>query len=138
MKNFVIFMAQFFIVFGNLIAQAPDTLWSKIHNITDDIDEGKCLRKTIDGGYIITGSCVPDGVVSYVDVLLLKTDASGNILWTKTFGRDFFLKKGFRLSRPLMKVISSEGALFCKELKSCFFCKKFKQFLHPSVLIIHQ
>jgi len=83
MKSFVLFIAQFFIIFGNLFAQIPDTLWSKIHDITDDIDEGKFVQRTMDGGYIITGSCVPDGGVSYVDVLLLKTDASGNILWTK-------------------------------------------------------
>ncbi len=90
MKNFAIFMIQFFIVIGNLIAQTPDTLWSKIHDITDDIDEGKCVRQTIDSGYIITGSCVPDGLISYIDVLLLKTDASGNIQWTKTYDNDFF------------------------------------------------
>ena len=83
MKSFVLFIAQFFIIFGNLFAQIPDTLWSKIHDITDDIDEGKCIRQTMDGGYIIIGSCVPDGLDTHADVLLLKIDALGNILWTK-------------------------------------------------------
>ena len=41
---------------SSIVAQVPDTIWSKIHNITNDIDEGKCIRQTIDGGYIITGS----------------------------------------------------------------------------------
>jgi|GEM_PF-1994187 len=90
MKNFKIFIIAFFIAVGNLFAQTPDLLWSKIYDITEDIDEGKSVRQTLDGGYIITGSCVPDGMVSYIDVLLLKTDASGNIVWTKTFDRNFF------------------------------------------------
>jgi hypothetical protein len=73
------------------LPQNPDTIWTKIHGISSqgDIDEGICVRQTMDGGYIITGSCVPDGLVSYIDVLLLKTDASGNIIWTKTYGKDF-------------------------------------------------
>jgi formylglycine-generating enzyme required for sulfatase activity len=55
MKNTVIYITSCFIVYGSLIAQAPDTLWSRIHDITPDIDEGKCIRETTDGGYIITG-----------------------------------------------------------------------------------
>jgi len=71
--------------------QTPDTLWTKIHSISPngDIDDPKCIRQTDDGGYIITGSCVPDGLVSHVDVLLLKTDPLGNIVWTKAYGKDF-------------------------------------------------
>jgi hypothetical protein len=76
-------------VSGNNFAQAPDTLWSKIYGITLDIDQGKCVRQTLDGGLIITGSCVPNGMVSHIDLLLLKADASGNIIWTKTYGRNF-------------------------------------------------
>ena len=90
MKKLMITLIMSFSLCGNSFAQAPDTLWSKIHAITIDIDEGKCVRQTNDGGYIITGSCVPDGLVSYVDVLLLKTDPSGNIVWTRTYGKDFF------------------------------------------------
>jgi hypothetical protein len=73
------------------IAQMPDIVWSKIHSISPDgdIDDGRCIWQTNDGGYIITGACVPDGLVSHVDVLLLKTDPLGNIEWTKTYGRDF-------------------------------------------------
>jgi hypothetical protein len=75
----------------NLFPYTPDTLWTKIHSISPngDIDDGKCVRQTNDGGYIITGSCVPDGLVSHVDILLLKTGLLGNIVWTKTYGKDF-------------------------------------------------
>ncbi|MDH4211782.1 MAG: T9SS type A sorting domain-containing protein [candidate division WOR-3 bacterium] len=72
-------------------AQYPDTLWSRIHSISPagDIDDGKCIRQTIDGGYIITGACVPNGMVSAADVLLLKTDSLGQIQWVNSFGIEF-------------------------------------------------
>ena len=71
--------------------QTPDTLWTKIHSISPngDIDDPKCVRQTNDGGFIITGTCVPNGLVSHGDVLLLKTDQLGNIVWTKTYGKGF-------------------------------------------------
>jgi len=92
MKILLLLIAMLFSFQAGPIAQTPDLLWSKIHSISPggDIDDGRCIWQTNDGGYIITGSCVPDGLVSHVDVLLLKTDPLGNIEWTKPFGRDFF------------------------------------------------
>jgi hypothetical protein len=83
---------------GNTFAQAPDTIWSKIHDIFDDIDEGECVRQTSDGGYIITGSCAPNGLVSHIDLLLTKTDTLGNIIWTKTYAREF-VESGFSIEQ---------------------------------------
>lgn len=73
-------------------AQYPDTLWTRIHSISPagDIDEGRCVQQTTDGGYIITGACVPNGMISHPDVLLLKTDSLGYIEWVKSFGIEFF------------------------------------------------
>jgi len=85
-------------VYGNTSAQAPDTLWSRIHDIFNDIDEGICIRQTADGGYIITGSCTPDGLVSHIDLLLLKTDISGDTLWTKTYAKEF-VESGFSVEQ---------------------------------------
>jgi hypothetical protein len=72
-------------------AQTPDTLWSRIHSISPqgDSDDGKCVRQSDDGGFIIAGACVPDGMTSAIDVLLVKTDESGYIAWVKTFGREY-------------------------------------------------
>jgi hypothetical protein len=82
----------------NLFAQSPDTIWSKVHGITIDIDEGRCIRNTADGGYIITGSCVPNGLISHTDLLLCKTDVSGNIIWSKTYGRTL-IEEGFSVEQ---------------------------------------
>lgn len=48
-------------------------------------DQGRCLRQTIDGGYIIAGSTNSKGN-SNTDVYLLKIDSFGKIEWSKTYG----------------------------------------------------
>jgi predicted secreted protein len=63
---------------------AGDTLWTKTFGKDGD-DYGKAARQTSDGGYIITGTTNSFGAGS-ADCRLIKTDASGNIIWTKTFG----------------------------------------------------
>ena len=61
-----------------------DTLWTKTFG-GSSIDGGNYIRQTIDEGYIITGYTHSFGAGNY-DVWLIKTNASGDTLWTKTFG----------------------------------------------------
>ncbi|MFQ5868905.1 MAG: hypothetical protein ACE5JC_03275, partial [Candidatus Zixiibacteriota bacterium] len=61
-----------------------DTLWTRTYG-GSDWDRGYCIQQTSDGGYIITGESWSFGA-GYSDVYLLKTDSSGDTLWTRTYG----------------------------------------------------
>jgi hypothetical protein len=63
---------------------AGDTLWTKTFGGTD-FDIGKSVRVTQDSGYVITGLTGSFGPGFY-DVYLVRTDASGGTIWTRTFG----------------------------------------------------
>jgi hypothetical protein len=61
-----------------------DTLWTRTYGGIDT-DKCKSVQQCSDGGYIIAGETNSFGAGSY-DVYLIKTDADGDTLWTRTFG----------------------------------------------------
>jgi len=60
-----------------------DTLWTKTYGGMSD-DPGKSVQQTTDGGYIIAGYTNSFG--NGEQVYLIKTNVSGDTLWTKTYG----------------------------------------------------
>jgi hypothetical protein len=48
-------------------------------------DEGSCVERTADGGYVIVGSTTSTGAGNH-DIWLLKLDAKGHLEWNKTYG----------------------------------------------------
>jgi len=62
-----------------------DTLWTRAYGGTD-YNVGNSIQQTSDGGYIVAGTTSSYGAGSF-DVYLIKTNATGDTLWTRTFGR---------------------------------------------------
>ena len=61
-----------------------DTLWTKSYGGSSQ-EVGTSVQQTFDNGYIVAGYTYSFGAGSH-DVFLFKTDANGNLLWSKTYG----------------------------------------------------
>lgn len=64
-------------------SEAPPVAWSKTYGGAGE-EKAYSLIQTSDGGYALVGSTTSLGVSA---VLLVKTDAVGNMQWNKTYGR---------------------------------------------------
>jgi hypothetical protein len=65
-----------------------DTLWTRAYGGAED-DGATSASQTSDGGYIVAGSTYSFGVVipyQAADVYLIRTNAQGDTLWTRTYG----------------------------------------------------
>jgi len=62
-------------------------------------DEGCCVQQTTDGGYVIAGGTHSYGAGS-CDVYLVKTDARGDVVWTRTYG-DAASDEGFSVQQTV-------------------------------------
>jgi hypothetical protein len=62
-----------------------NTTWSRTYG-GSDYDRGYSLQQTTDGGYIIAGTTESFGA-GYQDIYLVKTDADGDTLWTRVYGK---------------------------------------------------
>jgi hypothetical protein len=76
--------------FGNLTQvyliktnASGDTLWTRTYGGTG-YDRGWSVQQTTDGGYVVAGVTFSFG--NLTQVYLIKTNASGDTLWTRTYG----------------------------------------------------
>jgi hypothetical protein len=61
-----------------------DTLWTETFGGSSN-DIGYSVQQTTDGGFIVAGDTYSYGAGS-ADIYLIKTDSSGDTMWTQTFG----------------------------------------------------
>jgi hypothetical protein len=87
-----------FVVIWSAYAQPPDTLWTRTFGGAN-AEEGHSVQQTTDGGFIIAGQTGPSGGSS--DVYLVKTDATGNQLWTRTFGLAYTYDMGYAVRQTV-------------------------------------
>ena len=59
--------------------------WLRIYGTSDMDEEGHMVQETTDGGYIITGLSDCNYVTAWGKVWLIKTNASGTMIWDKKF-----------------------------------------------------
>lgn len=59
-------------------------LWARIYG-GSGYEHARCVRQTSDGGFVLAGMTKSFGAGNE-DIYLIRTDANGNIEWTKTFG----------------------------------------------------
>ncbi len=71
-------------VFLMKVGETGEMLWTKTYGGAGN-DHGWAVRQTVDGGFVIVGFTDSFGAGA-LDVCLIKTDAEGNELWSKTFG----------------------------------------------------
>ena len=62
-----------------------DSLWTRTYDF-GGLDGAYSVRRTLDGGYVVAGLTGTYELGDSFDVLLFKTDSSGDILWTRTYG----------------------------------------------------
>ena len=62
----------------------PDTLWGRWYG-GGQADNGYAVQQTLDGGFVIAGETYSFGAGGY-DFYLIRTDSTGDTLWTRTYG----------------------------------------------------
>lgn len=61
-----------------------DTLFTKTYGGSGD-DQGVEMLQTVDGGFVIIGKTFTQSL-GESDILMMRTDAQGNLIWAKSFG----------------------------------------------------
>ena len=84
-----------------------DTVWTKTLS-TNVTFTGYSVQQTIDSGYVICGGTYDDGWTNEDNILLIKTNSQGDIIWSKIFGDTTDYKLGYSV-----KQTNDSGYIIC-------------------------
>jgi hypothetical protein len=73
-------------------------MWDKTYG-TPNRDEGRAVRQTADGGYIITG--YTNGKGGETDIYVIKTDGLGNLQWERSYGASATWEVGYDIRQTV-------------------------------------
>ena len=97
-------------VFVSRLSADGQTLWSEPLILgTSLVDEATRIIRTIDGNYIVSGYIETSS--QNVDLLMVKIDGDGNILWEKTFGDEEKIEQGFGVVEQADGSLTLAGAV---------------------------
>lgn len=82
----IVLLAFWILSFNAFTPMAQTVIFQKTFG-GSKLDIGYCVKQTTDGGYILVGDTDNYGAGSR-DVYLIKTNITGDAIWTKTFGGD--------------------------------------------------
>ncbi|MBK7762261.1 MAG: T9SS type A sorting domain-containing protein [Bacteroidetes bacterium] len=108
-KNLIAYLISIF-SFTSAIGQ---TTFQKAYGGTA-MDEGKSVKQTTDGGYIMAGTTTSFGSGGY-DMLVIKTNTIGDTIWTKSFGGSTDNEYGFCIQQ------TNDGGYIVSGVASSFF-----------------
>ncbi len=113
-----------------------DTLWTRTYG-GESNDEGRSVQQTFpDSGYIVAGYTESSGAGGS-DVYLIKTDSSGDTLWTRTYGGEsndeghsvqqtedggYIITGRIHSAVYLVKTDSSGNVLWTRTYDPCDYC----------------
>lgn len=102
----------------NVFAQVPDTLWTRTYGgPMNEKTWGRAAQQTNDGGYVIFGHTNSYGAGGD-DIYIVKTDGSGDTVWTKTYG-------GTGMDRCYAGLQTSDGGFFVAAWTASFGADSF-------------
>ena len=82
MKKSIIFLFLMLFLFPDTYSQAADTAWTKAYHRGTDVCQW--IEETSDGGFIMVGFSRLS-VNTWLDILLVRVNNTGDILWTHTY-----------------------------------------------------
>lgn len=92
------------------IDESGNTIWTQVYQIDDDYSICNSIIQTNDGGYALTGYLDYEGRQP-ADILVMKTDANGDSLWTRTYDGYGFWDRGMSITEDSNGNIMVAGEL---------------------------